>query len=275
MQVLPPNDSFCSSVLLCLTITSLHIEKYNDRPGTSEDGDSSDFEEIVPAVQIKKKRKHVKGSGEDVNDANDFEEIEPEVRQKKKAKTISKRKHVKRYGEDVNDANDFEEIEPEVQQKKKAKTISKGSRGNGTMPIVYSTEVVLETWNDTTDYGKLFRSMDAADKEKEVVNLNKNAAKGMKGVIKTKILAANFQVIVAKKLREHIETSRASPESMFHCAPKTINVVAANLNFISVEEWVEVDADRTPGYNSEGGIAVIIAVHDDLADVKYVIICLT
>ncbi len=33
-------------------------------------------------------------------------------------------------------------------------------------------------------------------------------------------------------------------------------------------EWVEVDADRTPGYNSEGGIAVIIHVHDDLADVK-------
>jgi hypothetical protein len=38
--------------------------------------------------------------------------------------------------------------------------------------------------------------------------------------------------------------------------------------FLSVGEWVEVDADRTPGWNSEGGIAVIINVHDNFADVK-------
>ena len=71
-------------------------------------------------------------------------------------------------------------------------------------------------------------------------------------------------------MREHIGQSRALPAEMFHCAPKTFNVVTSNVRFISVGEWVEVDADRTPGYNSEGGIAVIIAVHDDLADVKYV-----
>jgi hypothetical protein len=92
----------------------------------------------------------------------------------------------------------------------------------------------------------------------------------MKVVIKTKTLASSFQIIVANKLREHIEASRATPASMFHSAPKTMNVLEANLQFISVGEWVEVDADRTPGFNSEGGIAVIIAVHDDLADVKYV-----
>ena len=55
---------------------------------------------------------------------------------------------------------------------------------------------------------------------------------------------------------------------MFHAAPKSMNFVTADPSFISVGEWVEVDADRTPGYNSEGGIAVIISVHDDLVDVK-------
>ena len=55
---------------------------------------------------------------------------------------------------------------------------------------------------------------------------------------------------------------------MFHSSPKTVNLISSNLNFLSVGEWVEVDADRTPGYNSEVGIAVIISVHDDLADVK-------
>jgi hypothetical protein len=37
-----------------------------------------------------------------------------------------------------------------------------------------------------------------------------------------------------------------------------------------VGEWVEVDADRTPGWNSEGGIGVIVSVQTGLADVKYV-----
>ncbi len=33
-----------------------------------------------------------------------------------------------------------------------------------------------------------------------------------------------------------------------------------------------MDSDRTPGFNSEGGIAVVINVHDDFADVTCVAI---
>jgi hypothetical protein len=55
---------------------------------------------------------------------------------------------------------------------------------------------------------------------------------------------------------------------MFHSAPKISSLLTTNPSFISVGEWVEVDADRTPGFNSEGGIAVIISVQDNLADVK-------
>ncbi len=101
-----------------------------------------------------------------------------------------------------------------------------------------------------------------AKQSKEVEHLNKGAAKGMKGTIKTKILASNFKTIVAEKLRDHIEVK------MFHTHPKTMSLITTNLSFLSVGEWVEVDADRTPGFNSEGRIAVIISVHDDLADVK-------
>jgi hypothetical protein len=71
-------------------------------------------------------------------------------------------------------------------------------------------------------------------------------------------------------LRQYLVDSRVSQASMFHSAPKTASMSMANLKFLSVGEWVEVDADRTLGYNSEGGIAVIISVHDDMADVKYV-----
>ena len=58
---------------------------------------------------------------------------------------------------------------------------------------------------------------------------------------------------------------------MIRCAPKTSIAITSNVKFLSVGEWVEIDGDRSPGYNSEGGIAVIVAVHDDFADVKYVL----
>jgi hypothetical protein len=102
----------------------------------------------------------------------------------------------------------------------------------------------------------------------EVDVLNKGAIKGMKGIIKSKLLVTNYNSKVAEKLRAHITESRVTPASMFHSSPKNLQLVTFNLKFLSVGEWVEVDADRTPGYNSEGGIAVIINVHDDLADSK-------
>ncbi len=69
---------------------------------------------------------------------------------------------------------------------------------------------------------------------------------------------------------EHLHESRTPMAKIFHHTPKTINAVISNPNFISVGEWVEVDADRAPGFNSEGGIAVKTQVHDALVDVKLV-----
>ncbi len=68
----------------------------------------------------------------------------------------------------------------------------------------------------------------------------------MKGVIKTKLLDVNFKAVVTAKMQAYLSASRMPITSMFHVAPQ-----------IFVGEWVEVDADRTPGYNSEGGIAVV------------------
>jgi hypothetical protein len=152
---------------------------------------------------------------------------------------------------------------------KKTKQARKGCKAN--LPLLakaYSIEGVLLSWNDTTDYGISFRSMTVQEQQAEVLLLNKGAAKGMKGLIKNKLLVVHYKKLIADKLQEHLAQCRVMPSDMFHCAPKIVNLVTANPNFISVGEWVEVDADRTPGFNSEGGIAVIIAVHDALADVK-------
>ena len=82
------------------------------------------------------------------------------------------------------------------------------------------------------------------------------------------MLDENYKAEVTAKMQVYLGESRMPLAKMFHAAPSTLNTVMLNPSFVSVGEWVEVDADRTPGYNSEGGIAVVIAVSDALIDVK-------
>jgi hypothetical protein len=136
--------------------------------------------------------------------------------------------------------------------------------------MTYTVDGVLETWSDVTDYGIRFRTLTKDEQLSEVQVLNKGADKGMKGLMKMKLLAGNYKTLLAEKMREYLLGSIVQPQQMFQCVPKTTNVLL-NPRFISVGEWVEVDADRSPGYNSEGRIAVVISVHDGFSDVKYVL----
>jgi hypothetical protein len=150
------------------------------------------------------------------------------------------------------------------------KQVKKNKNEDGTK-MSYCVEGVLSTWSETTDYGQSFRAMNEEGQRTEVDNLNKGAVKGMKGIIKNKLLIVHYKQLVADKMKQYLSDSKVSQESIFHAAPKAGSISIANLKFLSVGEWVEFDADRTPGFNSEGGIAVIVNVHDDLADVKYVL----
>jgi hypothetical protein len=116
-----------------------------------------------------------------------------------------------------------------------------------------------------------FLRYNSDEQDNEVKRLNKVTLKGHKNVIKHKILEVNYRTILAEKMGAHLAASRSSLVAMFHSAPKRNSVLLTNPNFLSVGEWVEVDGDITPGYNSEGGIAVIVNVMDNCADVKYVI----
>ncbi len=151
---------------------------------------------------------------------------------------------------------------------KKRKRTTSNAKQNGVAAVTYTIEGVLELWSEATEYGLSFRGMTPEEQKTEVAVLNKGAIKGMKGIIKSKLLVTHYNTLVAAKLELYITECRVTPASMFHCSPKNVQLVSFNLKFLSVGEWVEVDADQTPGYNSEGGIAVIVSVHDDLADVK-------
>jgi hypothetical protein len=68
--------------------------------------------------------------------------------------------------------------------------------------MTYTVDGVLTSWNDTTDYGIsfFFRNMTDEEQRAEVLRLNKVAAKQMKGIIKDKLIAVNYTILVADKL---------------------------------------------------------------------------
>ncbi len=136
--------------------------------------------------------------------------------------------------------------------------------------VMHTVESVLQTFSESTEYGRTFRGLKSEEQQAEVAVLNKGAAKGLKGLVKNTLLDTQYKKLIEDKMRQHLIDSRTPQASMVHCVPKFATAITSDPKFLSVGEWVEVDSDRTPGYNSEGGIAVIIAVHDDLADVKYV-----
>ncbi len=193
--------------------------------------------------------------------ASEDDELPPPPRKNKSPATQRKRRQ--------DDSNRFQTADAIV---KKAKpSITKGKK-DFPAAVALTIDGVLQRWSEVTEYGIAFRGMTMDEQTLEVLRLNKDSVKGMKGIIKSKLLGNNYNKVIAEKLRDHISASRVIPTAMFHPSPKNIQMVTSNIKFLSVGEWVEVDVDRTPGYNSEGGIAVIISVHDDLADVKYVLI---
>jgi hypothetical protein len=69
-------------------------------------------------------------------------------------------------------------------------------------------------------------------------------------------------------MRDHFILNRSDQQSMFRAVTQPRSIQRLQLKFLSIGEWVEVDADRTLGWNSEGGIRVIVNVTDGLADIK-------
>jgi hypothetical protein len=134
--------------------------------------------------------------------------------------------------------------------------------------LTYTVEGVLDKWSDTTEYGMSFRGLTTSEQLLEVDVLNKGAAKGLKGIVKNTLLAKQYTKVIHEKMRLYFTENRDPLASMIHAAPKLKIGAIANIKLLSVGEWVEVDADRTPGFNSEGGIGVITGVDDDMADVK-------
>ena len=66
----------------------------------------------------------------------------------------------------------------------------------------------------------------------------------------------------------HLKSLRVDAATMFRVAAPTQSGKHLCATSVTVGDFVEVDADRSPGWNSEGGIAMVIAVVNHFSDVK-------
>ncbi len=132
----------------------------------------------------------------------------------------------------------------------------------------FTVDSVMLAFTDKTEYGSSFRAMNAEQQKNEVDTLNKGAATGLKGAIKKNRIDVQFKTLVSDKMREYLVANRTDGINMFRAITHPRVTQKLQLKFLSIGEWVEVGADRTPGWNSEGGIAVVTNVNDGLADVK-------
>ncbi len=77
-----------------------------------------------------------------------------------------------------------------------------------------------------------------------------------------------YSALCHARLKYHLQSFRVNVADMFRKAPPVSSSRIVAPAVVSVNDFVEVDADRTPGWNSEGGIAMVIAVTDNFSDVK-------
>ncbi len=86
--------------------------------------------------------------------------------------------------------------------------------------------------------------------------------------MKAKVIATKYANICVDKLKEHLVSQRVAENDMFRKAAPVNSSRHVGAAAVSVGDWVEVDGDRSPGWNSEGGIAMVIASSINHADVK-------
>jgi hypothetical protein len=79
---------------------------------------------------------------------------------------------------------------------------------------MYTDEMVLATYSDTTEFGKSFRLMSSV-----VDLLNKSNAKGIKDAVRAQMMIELYQKICSDANANYSHNSRVQPKDMFRTAP--------------------------------------------------------
>jgi hypothetical protein len=82
------------------------------------------------------------------------------------------------------------------------------------------------------------------------------------------VISSKYSTLCKDKLKEHLLAMRVDENEMFRKAAPLNSARMVGASAVSVGAWVQVDADRSPGWNSEGGIVMVTASANNFAEVK-------
>ncbi len=132
--------------------------------------------------------------------------------------------------------------------------------------VTYTVGSAMTEFGEESDFGKALRDMPDAERIVAVAKLNKGATDGIKGAVKAKVLVSKYSIICMQKLKDHLVANRVEDKDMFRKSAPVHSGRTMSSAGVSIGDWVQVDADRTPGWNSEGGIAMVTASSNSKAD---------
>ncbi len=104
---------------------------------------------------------------------------------------------------------------------------------------------VLVEFGEDSEFGKEYRKMDADERTPTLDVLNRGASKGIKTVVKVKVLTTKYSTLCNDKLKAHLLAERVPVETMFRVAETLPLARSASAALVHVGDWVHVDADRT------------------------------
>ena len=79
----------------------------------------------------------------------------------------------------------------------------------------YSKESVLEEFGEETEFGQEYRKLDDGEKKAALDVLNRGASKGIKTVVKAKILTTKYFTLCSDKLKAQLIADRVPVDKMF------------------------------------------------------------
>ena len=111
--------------------------------------------------------------------------------------------------------------------------------------------------------GKHLKDMNNTDKDAVVDKLTKTAKRSENKAVKAAVLAVTYDAACHAAFVKHLEEGQMEVKDMVHRKRKTIIEEQGFLSTIKVGDWVDVEADCSPGLNSDGGIGCVFGLHTE------------
>ncbi len=125
--------------------------------------------------------------------------------------------------------------------------------------------------------GKHINAMNDSDRNNVVEKFSKSAKAVENKHVKACVLAVTYDKLCSTTFIDHLKSINASRAVaiMVHCKCKSLLEEQAELACVKVGDWVDVEADYSPGLCYDGGYDCVIGLHTEATDGATVAVSIT